>query len=129
MGHKYLQEVINKKPFYQKITLRGKLLKQRAQYSFDEREVYDLNYTFYCWLYERVNMFIDVASEMTDLHHKRLIWKGVEYTQFDLMQELLIRLKFYFKATKDFLILSSEEEKMITEIGEIWAVLLPEMWW
>lgn len=129
MAHKYLREVMDRKPFFYKFPWKWKFLKQRARCGFDKRETYDLNYTFYCWLYERVNMYIDEASGKVDLHYHRVIWKGVEYTHFELIQELLIRLKFYFKSQQDFLVLSPKEETLVKEIGEIWAVLLPEMWW
>ena len=74
-------------------------------------------------------MYVDKASKIIDLEYHRFFWKGKEYTQIDLIKELLTRLEFYFKSSEDCILLNKEEEKIILEIGEIWAILLPAMWW
>lgn len=74
-------------------------------------------------------MYVDTASKIIDLEYHRFIWKGKVYTQIDLIKELLTHLEFYFKSSEDCILLNEEEEKIILEIGEIWALLLPAMWW
>ena len=127
--HKYLSELMRNKPCFLEFPKEWRFWKQRWQYGFDQRETYALNDTFYCWLYERLRMYVDTASKIIDLEYHRFIWKGKEYTQIDLIKELLTHLEFYFKSSEDCILLNEEEEKIILEIGEIWAILLPAMWW
>ena len=129
--HSYLKEVLKKKPFYQKFPWRPQFWKQKRQYGFDEREVWDLDFSFYCWVYERVRMYLDRGQQIVNLHDKTnsYFWQGKEFSQFDLMQELLARLELYFKGEQDCWIKTKQEERMVEEIGEIWAVLLPGMWY
>ena len=129
MTHQYLDEVMRNKPYFLEPSKEWKFWKQRRQYGFDQRETYALNDTFYCWLYERLRMYVDKASKIIDLEYHRFTWKGKEYTQLDLIRELLTHLEFYFKSTEDCILLNLEEEKIVREIGEIWAILLPAMWW
>lgn len=37
-----------------------RFLDQREKYGFDERETWSLDYTFACWLYEHLKMYLDV---------------------------------------------------------------------
>ena len=60
MGHKYLEEIVDlKKTTYDNYSDTGrdeKWKEQREVYSFDEREVWNLDCTFFCWLYERLKI-------------------------------------------------------------------------
>ena len=129
--HSYLNEVLKKKPFYQKFPWRLQFWKQKRQYGFDEREVWDLDFSFYCWVYERVRMYLERSQQIVNLHDKTnsYLWQGEEFSQFDLMQELLARLELYFKDEQNYWVKTEQEERMVKEIGEIWAVLLPGMWY
>ena len=102
--------------------------KEREIYGFDSRETWSLDYVFYMWLYERLKMFVEIGGQVVDLNYHKFDFKGKEYTQLELINMMIERLEFYFK--KGDLFVSSEEEyEPIKEIGEIWALVLPAMWW
>ena len=73
MSHKYLDDILpkGKSPynFYYYDEIRNqKWEKEREQFSFDEREMWLLDFTFFCWLYERLKKYKEVNH--TDLIHK-----------------------------------------------------------
>ena len=73
MNHKYLNDILpkGKSPydFYYTDEVRNqKWEKEREQFSFDEREMWLLDFTFFCWLYERLKKYKEVNH--TDLIHK-----------------------------------------------------------
>lgn len=100
--------------------------KQRRLYGFDDRETWDLDKTFYNWLYERLMMFRDAAK--ADMEKIRLYtYKENEYTTAQLMDFLLICLRVAI--TKDYDLCSPEEREQIDEIPKVWAIIIREMWW
>lgn len=102
--------------------------KEHEIYGFDSRETWSLDYVFYMWLYERLKMYIEYAGEIVNLNFHKFVYKEKEYTQLELINMMIERLESYFK--KEDLFVSSEEEyEPIKEIGEIWALVLPAMWW
>ena len=102
--------------------------REREIYGFDSRETWSLDYVFYMWLYERLKMYIEYAGEIVNLNFHKFVYKEKEYTQLELINMMIERLESYFK--KEDLFVSSEEEyESIKEIGEIWALVLPAMWW
>ena len=102
--------------------------REREIYGFDSRETWSLDYVFYMWLYERLKMYIEYAGEIVNLNFHKFVYKEKEYTQLELINMMIERLESYFK--KEDLFVSSEEEyEPIKEIGEIWALVLPAMWW
>ena len=73
MSHKYLENILpkGKTPydFYYDDEIRNqKWEKEREQFSFDEREMWLLDFTFFCWLYERLKKYKEVNH--TDLTSK-----------------------------------------------------------
>ena len=73
MTHKYLDDILpkGKSPynFYYYDEIRNqKWEKEREQFSFDEREMWLLDFTFFCWLYERLKKYKEVNH--TDLTSK-----------------------------------------------------------
>ena len=102
--------------------------KEREIYGFDNRETWSLDTVFYRWLYERLKMFVEIGGQVVDFNFHKFNFKGKEYTQLELINMMIERLEYYFK--KENLFVSSEEEyEPIKEIGEIWALVLPAMWW
>lgn len=102
--------------------------KEREIYGFDSRETWSLDYVFYMLLYERLKMYIEYAGEIVNLNFHKFVYKEKEYTQLELINMMIERLESYFK--REGLFVSSEEEyEPIKEIGEIWALVLPAMWW
>ena len=73
MTHKYLDDILpkGKSPydFYYDDEVRSqKWESERQEFSFDEREMWLLDFTFFCWLYERLKKYKEVNH--TDLIHK-----------------------------------------------------------
>ena len=73
MNHKYLNDILpkGKSPydFYYDDEVRcQKWESERQEFSFDEREMWLLDFTFFCWLYERLKKYKEVNH--TDLIHK-----------------------------------------------------------
>ena len=66
MTHKYLDDILpkGKSPynFYYYDEIRNqKWEKEREQFSFDEREMWLLDFTFFCWLYEHLRKYREVS--------------------------------------------------------------------
>ena len=66
MAHKYLENILpkGKTPydFYYDDEIRNqKWKKEREQYGFDEREMWLLDFTFFCWLYEHLRKYREVS--------------------------------------------------------------------
>ena len=131
MGRKYLDDIGEDYSWVWKPegSERDELFeKEREIYGFDSRETWSLDYVFYMWLYERLKMYIEYAGEIVNLNFHKFVYKEKEYTQLELINMMIERLESYFK--KEDLFVSSEEEyESIKEIGEIWALVLPAMWW
>lgn len=101
--------------------------RQRREYGFDERETWSLDGTFYLWLYERLKMYLEYASKVVDLDFHEFIYKGEKYTQKQLIDMMIERLENYFANKYDTE--SEEESSRLDEVAEIWALVLPAMWW
>jgi len=131
MGRKYLDDIGEDYSWVWKPegSERDELFeKEREIYGFDSRETWSLDYVFYMWLYERLKMYIEYAGEIVNLNFHKFIYKEKEYTQLELINMMIERLEFYFEKGDSF-DLSEEEYEFIKEIGEIWALVLPAMWW
>jgi len=116
--------------------------KEYETYGFTSRETWNLDETFYMWLYERVKKFVEVGVQIVDLNYHKFTFKGKEYTQLELINAMLERLEYYFKEDaiddkmdeyrKQGMSIVEADRKAyepVVEIGEIWAILLPSMWW
>lgn len=101
--------------------------RQRREYGFDERETWSLDSAFYLWLYERLKMYLEYASRVVNLDFHEFIFKGEKYTQKQLIDMMIERLENYFANKYDTE--SEEESSRLDEVAEIWALVLPAMWW
>ena len=100
---------------------------QREIYGFDERETWSLDSAFYLWLYERLKMYLEYASKIVNLDFHEFVYKGEKYTQKQLIDMMIERLENYFANKYDTE--SEEESSRLDEVVEIWALVLPAMWW
>lgn len=98
---------------------------ERDVYGFDERETWSLDYSFRLWLYERLKKFIDVCCINLDYH--KFEYQGKEYSQRQMIDMMLERLEFSFRP--EYNDLDDEQFQYVNEIGQIWAIVLPAMWW
>ena len=131
MGRKYLDDIGEDYSWVWKPegSERDELFeKEREIYGFDSRETWSLDYVFYMWLYERLKMYIEYAGEIVNLNFHKFVYKEKEYTQLELINMMIERLESYLKK-EDLFVLSEEEYEPIKEIGEIWSLVLPAMWW
>ena len=101
--------------------------KQRKKYGFDERETWGLDEAFYEWLYERLKMYKEIGGRVVNLDYHRFEYEGKEYTQAELIDEMLKRLEVSF--SEEYSDWKEDQYKYVHEIEKIWAVVLPAMWW
>ena len=100
---------------------------ERDTYGFDERETWNLQYSFYLWLYERLKMYLLTAGVNIDLSHHIFEYEGASYTQQQMIDMMIERLEFY--CSDKYQSYDKEQQKYVGEIEKIWATVLPAMWW
>ena len=100
--------------------------KQREIYGFDDRETWSLDCAFYCWLYERLKMYLDV--NFVDLTYHKFEYEGDILTQAECIDRMLKGCELYFKHGDSWSV-NEEDWKIISDVGKIWAIVLPAMWW
>lgn len=126
MAHKYLEDIINieNTPYgWSKNTGRDVMWKkQRETCGFDERETWSLDATFFCWLYERLIMFKEVAG--IDLTFHKFNIQGEELTQEQCIDRMI---KICKKIITYDGIESLFDEK--EEVLNIWKECIHSMWW
>ena len=118
---------------YQRIEMRD---------GFNPAETWDLERSFYQWLYEGLRSYMDYASDVIDLDADKewysLQYKGKWYTQRQLTELLLEKLEFVLRSEEeDWPIITSPEElsefmksrKVGNEIHDMWKVLAPQASW
>ena len=103
-------------------------VKEQEEYGFDERETWSLDHAFYCWLYERLKMYIERASKIVQLDFHKFEYEGEELTQQECIDRMIYGCEVYF-AQEDEWNISEEDRKIISDIAKIWAIVLPAMWW
>ena len=92
----------------------------------------------YSWVWKPENS----DRQMVDLNFHKFNYKEKEYTQLEMINMMLERLEYYFnedafdnkvdeyrKQGIDILEANNKAYEPIKEIGEIWAIVLPAMWW
>ena len=99
--------------------------KERSIYGFDERETWGMDFTFYCWLYERLMRFLDVAN--FDMNYHEFEYEGEVLTQKQCIDRMLEGLKIAL--TKNWTEQTDDDSKKVDDIAHIWALVLPAMWW
>lgn len=118
---------------YQKIQMKD---------GFNPAETWDLEQSFYQWLYEGLRSYLDYASKVIDLdwgiEWLSFKYQGKSYTQRQLTELLLEKLEFVLRFDKDWEEeLSSQEvhdrfkkcREVGDEIHDIWKILAPETSW
>jgi hypothetical protein len=95
---------------------------EKTLFGFDQRETWNLNYTFIEWLYTRLMMFCEV--NIIDTSYHKIEWQGKELT----MQECIDIL---INVSKEFLLDTDDDNKFLAvcDLMPLWGKLLPYMWW
>ena len=128
MAHKYLENILpkGKTPYDFECDdeIRNqKWEKEREQYGFDERETWNFDFTFFCWLYERLKKYKEVSP--VDLTCKIIKVNNEEKNLgewLDIMinnAEALILLDMY----------SEENIKLAEFTIEIFKQTIFYLWW
>ena len=130
MGRKYLEDIgFNNTPDTFNAGANDereeKWKNEREVFGFDERETWNLDSTFYIWLYERLKMYLDVT--IVDLDYHKFDYNGKEYTQRQMIDMMLERLETAL--TDEYYDLNDEKYQYVHEIEKIWSIVLPAMWW
>lgn len=100
-------------------------LQERKVFGLDSRETWSLDVSFYCWLYERLMMFLDVNC--VNLNFWKFEYEGEELTQKECIDRMIEGLRIAL--TKDDHHYTDVERKKVNDIAKIWAIVLPKMWW
>jgi len=130
MGHKYLEELETYDgPYWgMKNDEREQRWKEEEKdYGFPSTDTWSLDSAFYLWLYEHLRMYQEIASKVVNLHYHKFIYEGEEYYQDELIEMMLERIRFVF--TEEYDEWNIDHWAYVSEIGEIWAIVLPAMWW
>jgi len=101
---------------------------QRKVYGFDERETWDLRDHSLGWMYEHIKMYIDVSD--LDLDYANFSYNGDIFTQREILNKICEDIELYFDAK--FSVDPDKWSKRIPylrEIGTLWGLVLPAMWW
>ena len=128
MAHKYLNDILpkGKTPYdfhYDDEVRNQKWRKEVEEYGFDERETWNLDFTFFCWLYERLRKYKEVS--FADLTRKIVKVNNEEKNLdewLDIMinnAEALILLDMY----------SEENIKLAEFTIEIFKQTIFYLWW
>ena len=94
----------------------------------DPRECFNLDVSFYEWLYERLMRYKQDASKVVTLGPIGGLFefKGAQFSQEQMIDGMLERLRLILS---DKIPDVDEEDKACREVGEMWAIVLPAMWW
>ena len=154
INHKYLKEIdiIPIQQSYREESCFPKRLKnwlrcrryQKIQIKdgFNPAETWDLEQSFYQWLYEGLRSYMDYATDVIDLDIDKewysLKYKGKWYTQRQLTEILLEKLEFVLRVDKNWRDIPTsqaiqDEFKKRREVGneihDMWKVLAPQASW
>lgn len=96
------------------------------RHNFRVEETFDLDFTFATWLYEHLVGYVEAAEKKVDLTYNSFIYKGVEYNQREMIEKCLNTLTLYFNACAS---MDWFEKDYLAEAAQIWALIVPAMWW
>ena len=135
MGRKYLEDIGVKDTVYNTPTNKSDKrnpiwAEEREIYGFDERETWNLDHTFYCWLYERLKMYLEKADGVIDLDFHKFEYEGEELTQRQCIERMIEGCKVYFSDEYENGFPEDETlHKKVMDVTKIWALVIGAMWW
>lgn len=100
-------------------------IKTREIFGFDERDTWNLNYTFALLIYPRLKMYNDCNCINTSFH--KFEFEGQEYTQQQCMNKILEGFEIYL--IKDELKLTEEDYKKIQDSLTLLGIIWWSLWW
>lgn len=99
--------------------------RQRDKYGFDERETWDICHSFYCWLYERLQYYVEHA-EPIDLDYRHVFYDGNFHSEKYILNILIKRLAEILKIYYDD---SEATQEKAREINAMFIAVLPTLYW
>ena len=105
--------------------------KQREIYGFDSRECWCLNIKLMEWLYSRLMMYLEEASEIVDLSYYKFEHNDETYTQEEAIKYIIEKLKRYLIEI-DEASWTDKEIELIDEVHDAFDMLnkiLFALWW
>ena len=154
INHKYLKE-INIIPIQQSYREESCFLKRLKNWlkcrryqkiqikdGFNPTETWDLEQSFYQWLYEGLRSYMEYATDVIDLDVDKewysLKYKNKWYTQRQLTEILLEKLEFVLRVDKNWRDIPTSQavqdefkkrREVGSEIHDMWKVLAPQASW
>lgn len=103
--------------------------KQREEYGFDDRDIYDLDVTFAEWLYSHIKMYIEIAGKAIDLEFHKFTYDDEEFTLLETLEKICDGLAAFLTDENDTL----EEDYALYEnykkVLHLWADVAGYVWW
>lgn len=97
------------------------------EFGFPSYETWALDLSFYAWLYERLQMYLEVNC--IDLNYHKFEFEGNVYTQEELINKMIYGCKLALLQDRTCKRLNEHEEKAVEDVRWIWATVMPAMWW
>ena len=91
-----------------------------------DRECWNLDMSFILWLQPRLIHYLNSCSNIIDLTHYSFTIRGVEKTQQDWINEMIVLCNYL--SIWDNRLNDDYEDKM-HYLCEIWTELISYMWW
>lgn len=128
--HKILREQFNIKE-EELLENANKWTKEDHECGFSICETWALDYSFICWLAERVYRYKTVGGEVVNLEYHEFEYKGRTYNQLELIDILLTKCETFLKEYDEEGPWGDVDKILHTmyDICDIWKELLPAMWW
>lgn len=99
--------------------------KLRNKYGFDEREVWDITFSFELWLYERLMMYNDTNMIDTGMH--TYVYKGKTLTLQNGIDRMIQGLEI--SLTNDGGKPSDKEFEQTEDVRYLFALCYHQLWW
>ena len=96
------------------------------RHNFRVEETWSMDFAFATWLYEHLVGYVEAASDTINLEYHSFTYEGVEYNQLEMINKCIVTLELYFDACAD---MTWGEQEYLVEAAQIWALILPAMWW
>ena len=101
MAHKYLEDIgVTNTPWSWRKEDSFKWRHERQTFGFDSRECWNLDYTFYLWLYERLMKYLEDAEKVVDLTWTKAEYNGKTYTEYLILKKDLKKRRHYYHERK-----------------------------
>lgn len=99
------------------------------EYGFAEYETWNMDSAFYAWLYERLKMYLETASNIIDLNYHKFEFDGKTYTQAELIDKMIHGCEIALSDEYDKFTATKEENKAVEDVRWIWGTVMTAMWW